>query len=211
MPKKQKCILCGQKRFNIALKIPNAPAYVERLLKKDEIKTDRKISLQLIKCKHCQLCQLRTDNFVEGDFYEDYQMAVSYSKQMQEYQKWLARDFVDYFDLKKGQNAFEIGCGEGMFASFLVKNGLKTIGVEPSRPFYELAKKRIKVLRQFMDKNTSLPKKHFAAFVSRQTFEHLSNPNQVLADAKLFLKPDAVGLMEVPSFLTAIRNNCLVS
>lgn len=201
-----KCILCGNKKFKTIIKINNAPVYVERLLDKNEIQNDKKILIELISCRRCKLCQLKRDNFVERNFYDNYQMAVSYSKQMQDYQKWQAGDFVKYFNLK-GKSAFEIGCGDGMFASFLNKYGLKTIGVEPSKPFYNLAKKKIKVLNQYLNKKTSLEKKNYDAFVSRQVFEHLTNPNQVLRDAKLYLKPNGVGLIEVPSFLTTIKDN----
>lgn len=202
----QKCIVCGHQKFKTVLKINNAPAYVERLLNRGQIKHDRKISLTLISCRKCKLTQLKRTNFVERNFYDQYQMAVSYSKQMRDYQKWLAKDFVAYFNLK-GKSAFEIGCGEGMFGSFLNQNGLKTLGVEPSKPFYHLAKKKIKVFNQYLDKKTSLKKNYYDAFVARQVFEHLKKPNQVLKDAKLYLKPSGVGLIEVPSFLTALKNN----
>ncbi len=202
----QKCILCNNKKFKTIIKINNAPVCVARLLDKNGIQKDKKILIELISCTRCKLCQLKRDNFVERNFYDNYQMLISCSKQMQDYQKQQSEDFVKYFNLK-GKSAFEIGCGDGTFASFLNKYGLKTIGVEPSEPFYNLAKKKIKVLNQYLNKKTCLEKKHYDAFVSTQVFEHLSNPNQVLRDAKLYLKPNGVGLIEVPSFLTAIKDN----
>lgn len=201
----QKCIVCGNDKFKSLIKINNAPVYVWRLLRKKDMQNDRKIILELINCKRCGLCQLKRKNFIEPNFYSDYRMAVSYSKQMQDYQNMLAKNFVVFFNLS-GKTAFEIGCGEGMFAAFLNENNLKTIGVEPSKPFYNLAKKRIKVLNQYLNKKTLLEKKYYDAFVSRQVFEHLKNPNQVLSCAKLYLKSNGVGLIEVPSFLTAMKD-----
>jgi len=202
-----KCIICGNRKLKSIIEINNAPAYAQRLLNKNEIKKDKKIPLTLIFCSKCKLCQLKKDSFVGRNYYNNYSwLPVSYSKQMLAYQKWLAKDFVKYFNLK-GESVFEIGCGDGMFASFLNKNGLKTIGIEPSTSLYNLAKKKIKVLNQFLNKKTSLKKKYYSAFVSRQVFEHLGNPNQILKDAKLYLKPGGVGLIEVPSFSTIMENN----
>lgn len=202
-----KCIICGNKKTKTLIEISNAPVYVQRLLNKNETEKDKKISLTLLFCNKCKLCQLKKENFIGRDYYSNYSwLPVSYSKQMQTYQKWLAKDFVKYFNLK-GKFAFEIGCGDGMFTSFLNKNGLRTIGIEPSKSLYNLAKKKIKVLNQYLDKKTSLKTKHYDAFVSRQTFEHLENPSKVLRDAKLYLKPDGVGLIEAPSFLTIMKDN----
>lgn len=202
-----KCIICGNRKLKSIIEINNAPAYVQRLLNKNETEKDKKISLTLLFCNKCKLCQLKKENFIGRDYYSNYSwLPVSYSKQMQAYQKWLAKDFVKYFNLK-GKSAFEIGCGDGMFTSFLNKNGLRTIGIEPSKSLYNLAKKKIKVLNQYLDKKTSLKTKHYDAFVSRQTFEHLENPSKGLRDAKLYLKPSGVGLIEVPSFLTILKDN----
>jgi 2-polyprenyl-3-methyl-5-hydroxy-6-metoxy-1,4-benzoquinol methylase len=182
------------------------PTYVQRLLNKNEIKGDKKISLTLLYCSKCKLCQLK-NNFVGRNYYDNYSWTpVSYSKQMQDYQRWLAKDFVNYFNLKE-KSAFEIGCGDGMFAAFLNKYGLKTVGIEPSKFLYNLAKRKIRVLNEYLSKNTSLRHHYYDAFVARQVFEHLNNPNQVLKDVKLYLKPGGVGLIEVPSFLTIIKNN----
>ena len=153
-----KCIICGNRKLKSIIEINNAPAYAQRLLNKNEIKKDKKIPLTLIFCSKCKLCQLKKDSFVGRNYYNNYSwLPVSYSKQMLAYQKWLAKDFVKYFNLK-GESVFEIGCGDGMFASFLNKNGLKTIGIEPSTSLYNLAKKKIKVFNQYLNKKTSLKK-----------------------------------------------------
>jgi len=202
----QKCIICGNTRFKHILTINNASVCVGKLLNKNEIINDKKISLDLITCTKCKLSQLKKNNFIEPNFYNNYYMSVSYSKQMQKYQRWQAKDFIKSFNLK-GKSAFEIGCGDGMFATFLNRYGLKTIGIEPSKPFYDLAKKKIKVFNEYFNKNTSLKHHYYDAFVARQVFEHLINPNKILRNAKLYLKPNGVGLIEVPSFTTTIERN----
>jgi len=202
----QKCIICGNTKFKHILRISNAPVCVSKLLNKDDIKKDKKITLDLIMCTKCKLVQLQKNNFTESGFYDDYYMTVSYSPYMQTYQRWLAKDFIKTFNLK-GKLALEVGCGDGLFASFLNKYGLKTIGVEPSHKFYVLAKKKIKVLNEYLNRDTSLKHHHYDAFVARQVFEHLSNPNKILENIKLYLKPNGVGLIEVPSFTTAINKN----
>lgn len=202
---KQKCIICGNRKFRSLFKIKNAPSSVAKLLDKNQLARDKKQILILKMCTKCKLSQL-VKNLPPSDYYSDYQMAVSYSKQMQTYQEWLAKDFIQYFGLN-GKSAFEIGCGDGMFASFLSQNGLTTIGIEPSVPFYNLAKKRVKVLNRYLDKKVPLKKNFYDAFASRQVFEHVDNPNRILQNAKEFLKPSGVGLIEVPSFTTTTIYN----
>jgi len=202
----QKCILCGNKKFKHILKIKKAPFAVSKLLKKRELKKDKKISLDLIMCRSCGLFQLKKDNCLKPDFYTNYYMSVSYSRQMQKYQRWLAKDFIKTFNLK-GKSSFKIGCGDGMFAQFLNKYGLKTIGIEPSKVFYNIAKKKIKVLNEYFNRNVHLKHHYYDAFLSRQVFEHLTNPNQILKTVKIYLKPEGVGLIEVPSFTTTLEKN----
>lgn len=170
----QKCIICGNTKFKHILRINNAPICVSKLLDEDNIKKDKKITLDLVMCTNCKLVQLQKNNFTESSFYDDYYMATSYSRYMQTYQKWLAKDFITTFNLKD-KCAFEIGCGDGLFTSLLNKYGLKTIGVEPSQKFYVLAKKKIKVLNEYLNRNTSLKYRHYDAFVARQVFEHLQS------------------------------------
>jgi 2-polyprenyl-3-methyl-5-hydroxy-6-metoxy-1,4-benzoquinol methylase len=202
----QRCLLCGYKKFKTVVKINNAPSSVGKLLSRQQVKNDKKTAITLMRCARCHLCQLGRKDFIEDGYYDDYQMMTSFSSQMQKYQEWLARDFVAYFGLK-GKRVFEIGCGDGMFASLLNRQGSMTVGVEPSRLFYAIAKKRIKVLNQHFDDNTGLRKKHYDGFVARQVFEHLMNPSQILKNARKFLKPDGVGLIEVPCFSISVKDN----
>ncbi|MDD5439148.1 MAG: methyltransferase domain-containing protein [Candidatus Omnitrophica bacterium] len=201
----QKCIICGNKKLRVLFKIKNAPFSVSKLLDRDQLAKDKKQPLTLKICDTCKLSQL-AGNLLPSGFYNDYQMSFSYSRMIQTYQQRLAEDFIRYFKLN-GKSAFEIGCGDGMFASFLNRKGLKTVGIEPSVPLYNLARKKVKALNQYFNKRAPLKKKHYDAFVSRQVFEHVDDPNKILQDAKEFLKPAGVGLIEVPSFSTIASFN----
>jgi SAM-dependent methyltransferase len=202
----QKCILCGNKKFKSVIKINSAPSSVGKLLARRTARRCKNAPLSLQTCSNCKLSQLNESSFIEDDYYDDYQMGASYSPQMRKYQKWLARHFISRFDLK-GKTCFEIGCGDGMFASFLAKYGLKVVGIEPSVSFFNLAKcNKVKVLNRYFDESLPLKKNFYDAFVARQVFEHLKDPNHILQNAKLYLKPGGVGLIEVPSFSTAVKN-----
>ena len=58
----QKCIICGNTRFKHILTINNASVCVGKLLNKNEITNDKKISLDLITCTKCKLSQLKKNN-----------------------------------------------------------------------------------------------------------------------------------------------------
>lgn len=81
------------------------------------------------------------------------------------------------------------------------------IGIEPSKKFAEVAlSKGLLIKNLYVTENTDLDLREVSAFVSRQVFEHLTDPLDCLLGIKKMLKPGAVGLIEVPNGYNAFRN-----
>ena len=210
MFKDKTCILCKSDNIKSFFDLENSPRSISGLLSKNNLDKDSKINIQLHQCQDCKLVQL-PDNVLtqQEDFYEDYLMTVTHSEYMIEHQNHQAKYFVDKFKLKD-KEILEVGSGDGNFCSVLQKYGVKATGIEPSEVFYKEAVKLfpdIKFVKDYLTANSDLEVSKYDGFVSRQVFEHLANPNEVLQDVKKFLKPNAVGIIEVPSFEFSRKNN----
>lgn len=193
-----KCIFCRNEDFKIFYSSNNYPSSVQKLLREEQISSDKKINMQILQCKACGLIQLNRPSYIKENYYSDYLMTTSHSTYSKSYSNKLAEDFVRKFDLD-GKNVVEIGCGDGNFLKILEMNNINVLGIEPSKRAFNLAiKKGLNVLNEYLTKKTGL-KNTFDAFVIRQVLEHISKPNDFLQDIKYLLKSNAVGLVEVPS------------
>ena len=199
------CLLCGSKSFVKILEINGAPINIQKVLKGHELANDHKIDITLLRCTACNLYQLGDLGVVPKDYYEDYLMTTSFSKQINIYVEGLAKSLIEKYNLKQ-KTIYEIGCGDGIFCEYLNKHGAITVGVEPSAVFGKLAEgKGIKVIYDYFTENLAIPEQSVDAIVSRAVFEHLKNPNEILKAMHKFLKKGGIGLIEVPSFEKAIK------
>lgn len=88
----------------------------------------------------------------------------------------------------------EIGCGNGFFLEEAKKQGYAVYGVEPGKPSVDKAKPEIKkniIVDIF--KPGQFKRNFFDVICCFQTFDHVPNPNEVLAEGYKLLKKD--GLM----------------
>lgn len=151
---------------------------------------------------------LMIENFQPSEYYEDYLMTTSHSTQMQELQSSQVDQLLKYHRSGHIKSFVEIGCGDGSFLTHAQKSIENVIGIEPSKRFSEIAKnKGHNVINGFVSRSTILTQETFDAFASRQVFEHLVDPLDVLCGIRKMLKPEAVGLIEVPNGYRAIRDH----
>lgn len=142
---------------------------------------------------------------VQEGYYDDYVMTTTFSETMQKLQAKQAATLRGY--ATNGGRMVEIGCGDGSFLKHCSNHFDKVVGIEPSKAFGDEARKAgFKVVRGYVTSEKPLIKGKFDAFASRQVFEHLKDPMDVLIGIKYMLKDGAVGLIEVPNGYRALRN-----
>ena len=76
------CILCKSSNIVNFLQINNAPINIQTLLRQDKISSDKKITLNVMKCNSCNLIQLGNSEIIPENYYDDYLMSTSFSSQM---------------------------------------------------------------------------------------------------------------------------------
>jgi SAM-dependent methyltransferase len=199
-----KCRLCGNESLNLVLGSNSSPATVEHLLSEKELLNDEAVTLQVFQCKECDLVQLKETMPV--DFYEDYEMAVSFSESFLGYLRSLVGLLVSVSGVSRGR-LLEIGCGDGTFLQTLDGAGFDVTGVEPSDRFRSKASaKGFNVHKLYLDANTAIPGAPFDIVVTRQVLEHVPDINGFLIGLKKSLTPGGFALIEVPSLEIAIAD-----
>jgi SAM-dependent methyltransferase len=198
------CRLCGSAGLEPVLTLERAPKDVSYLLTAAEAAVDVPIRLDVVRCDDCRHVQLTRDP--SSDYYEDYLMTVSHSPQMRAFQHGQAADFVSRFDLV-GKRVVEIGCGDGNYLGILRALGSDAVGTEPSARFRAVAQAAgHTVFDGYVTAQAGVPGGPYEAFVTREVFEHVPDPNDFLAGIRRSLTDDAVGLVEVPSLEQALEH-----
>jgi SAM-dependent methyltransferase len=147
------------------------------------------------------------ENYQPPSYYEDYVMTTSCSPAMQALQRGQASKLAELCDAKHCSGTLvEVGCGDGSFLKHAETHFGRVLGIEPSRRFAsEAVAKGLEVVIGYVGTNSLLTSEKFDGFVSRQVFEHLPDPLDVLCGIRQMLKPGAVGLIEVPNGFRALR------
>jgi SAM-dependent methyltransferase len=199
------CRLCGSEDLALAFTLQRAPHDVSYLLTAEQAERDAPIRLDVWRCVACGHVQLAQDP--EPSYYDDYLMTVSHSAQMRAYQREQAAAFVERFGLR-GRRVVEVGCGDGNYLTILRHLGVEAIGNEPSARFREAAAEAgHDVLPGYVTAGSPVPGGPYDAFVTRQVFEHVPDPNDFLAGVRASLTDDGVGLVEVPSLEQALEHH----
>lgn len=103
---------------------------------------------------------------------------------------------------KSAKNILELGCGEGVFGSYLRENlGAKVTGIEIESKFAIKAKKNLD--KVYIGDAESiikkLPAKSFDVIVANDVLEHMVDPYLVLKEAKRILKKDGIIVSSIPN------------
>lgn len=196
------CRLCGQPEPRTVLSLARVPRNIQRLFKPEELDQDRAVDLDVLQCTRCGFVQIAP--LLEDAYYDDYLMTTSHSRQMQDYQRRQAVDFVNRHGLV-GKRVHEMGCGDGSYLDHLASAGALASGIEPSRRFRELALARgFAVDSGYVSVDRALAGGPFDGFVTRQVLEHVPDIHSFLGGIWHNLLPGAHGLVEVPSLEKAL-------
>lgn len=198
------CRLCRAPRLEPVLTLERAPHDVSYLLTAEQAQTDAPVRVEVFRCADCGHVQLAQDP--PASYYDDYLMTVSHSAQMRAFQQAQAEALVARFGLA-GRRVVDVGCGDGHVLGILSGLGVQAVGIEPSARFREVAAAAgHRVLSGYVGAATPIPEGPYDAFVTRQVFEHVLDPNDFLQGVRRSLTDDGVGLVEVPSLEQALEH-----
>lgn len=147
------------------------------------------------------------ENFQPPSYYEDYLMTTTSSRSIQALQLSQVKKLVSsYKPAGILSSLVEIGCGDGSFMRHANASIPRVVGIEPSHRFAaEAIRAGMHVINGYVSATSLLTEEKFDSFVSRQVFEHLPDPLDVLIGIRNMLNLGAVGLIEVPNGIRALR------
>jgi len=106
-------------------------------------------------------------------------------------------------DFKPGMKSLDIGAGLGKQMIVLSKIGFDAYGIEPSEPFYSRAISQMKInpekLKLGMIEQVDYPENNFDFISFGAVLEHLYDPSSSIRKAMVWLKPQGIIHIEVPS------------
>jgi 2-polyprenyl-3-methyl-5-hydroxy-6-metoxy-1,4-benzoquinol methylase len=194
------CRACGNGSLKRVLSLPAMPL-TDDFIPAEKLGREFRHDIDVFVCGKCLTAQTQ-HNVDMGDYYEDYQYAVGGSQTANHFMRLLASNLVSrYFAGQKGKKVLEVGSGDGMQLLAFKELGCEVLGYEPSSALTRAAENRgIPTIQGLFtpDSARQLP----AAFqrpdvvMLSYTFDHLPQPREFIAAARLILNPET-GLLVV--------------
>jgi 2-polyprenyl-3-methyl-5-hydroxy-6-metoxy-1,4-benzoquinol methylase len=159
------------------------------------------IDLPIFQCQQCGFVQL-DEKYQENVDYTDYFMSASASKQLQTCMRSQAGLLAGF--LNENDKILEVGCGDGTFLGILKSYQFLLTGLEPSKPFFDVAITKHDVIynRYLTDNVAGGP---FHAIVAREVIEHVPQIHDFIANCRSNLRDDGILFLQVPRYETIIN------
>ena len=203
-----KCRNCKLKKLKKIVKIGTQP--LSGTFYKNKKFNLKKYSLDLFKCRKCDLVQLLKTPNKNKLFGESYEYKTSLSNLMILHLK----KKINFLKKKKYINdnswILDIGSNDGTFLNQFKKNN-KLYGIDPSaRKFKNLYKKNINVINNFFSKKNVITRSNksiqFDLISSFAMFYDVNEPNLFCQDICSLLKKNGIWILELSYFPLMLKN-----
>lgn len=157
----------------------------------------------VLKCFDCTLVFLSSFEHINNNFYQQSKMHVLPAKM----DEWFSetetddkRRFTTIYDITKGKNFLDFGCGNGALLKLLAPSTNLAVGVELDKLVNDYYKnnKEIKIFNSLEELKTQYNYNEFDVITLFHVLEHLPQPDKILIELSSFLKKDGKIIIEVP-------------
>ena len=198
--KKKECRLCNSKKIKKVISLGKTPPANGFLKKKELLKKENFIPLDIFFCTNCSHLQL--GSVVDPKLlFNNYVYVSGTSKVFLDHFKNYAFNLIKAFNLKKNDLVVDIGSNDGTFLSFFKKKKIKIIGVDPAKKISSKANsKKINTINAFFSKkiaNQIINKYGHAKIVSaNNVFAHIDDFYSLIDSINFLLKEDGIFVTE---------------
>ncbi len=208
----KKCKNCKSKKLKRIIKIGSQP--LSGIFYKTKKFNLKKYSLDLFKCRICDLIQFNKIAKPHEMFGETYEYRTSLSNLMISHIKNKIKYLKSKRLLKNNFSVLDIGSNDGTFLNSLDKK-MQLFGIDPSaQKFKNLYKKNISVSYNFFSKKNIenfLKKKigkiiQFDLITSFAMFYDVDDPNSFCRDISKVLKKEGIWILELSYFPLMLKN-----
>ena len=206
------CRNCEKNKFLKLSNIGYQPISSIFLKNKKKIKN---YSLDLFKCKICDLVQLSRIANLKDMYGPEYGYKTSVSKLMINHLKEKFIRLKKLNILKKNSNILDIGSNDSTFLNFFVNtsNNLNLYGIDPSASaFIENYNKKIKIIIDFFNQKTvkqyfrNNKTIKFSLITSFAMFYDVEDPNTFCKDISNILEKNGLWILEFSYFPLLLKN-----
>jgi len=207
----KKCRSCSSKKL---IKILNLGYQcfggIFPLTKKEKVPAG---PLQMIKCKNCQLIQLKHNFNRKKMFGLNYGYKSGINKSMKDHLKNVVRHASKFIKLKKNDVVVDIGSNDATLLNFFKKGEQKLYGIDPTinKKFKKFYNKNIHCISRLFDNIAieSLQKKIEKAKIvfSIAMFYDLPNPVQFARNIKKIIGNESIWVFEQSYYPFMLKNN----
>ena len=207
-----KCRNCKSRKLKKIIRVGSQP--LSGIFYKNKKFNLKKYSLDLYKCKMCNLIQLSKTPKSHQMFGETYEYRTSLSNLMILHIK----NKIEYLKkknlIKHHSSVLDIGSNDGTFLNNLNKS-MQLFGIDPSaKKFKHLYKKNINIIDNFFNKKNIedfLQKKigkkiQFDLITSFAMFYDVNDPNSFCSDINKLLKRNGIWILELAYFPLMLKN-----
>ncbi len=198
--KVENCRICKSKIISV-LSLGKFPAVNYYLSLEELAKKEKKYPLNFCICENCGLGQI--DTIVNADkLFSTYHYISSTSMPLKEHLQSLAKICKAKFELNDKSRVLDIGCNDGTMLSFLKKEGVNVLGVDPAKNIMEQTKKEgIEVVSDFftekLSRNILKNKGSFDLITATNTLAQIIDLHDFVKGVKNLLSRNGSFVMEV--------------
>lgn len=187
------------------LQFSNMPKAAQHLPDATSLQDDQGVNLEVCQCSACGLVQLSNEPV---SYHKEVIRASAFSQEMKKFRQTQFAEFVAQHDLKN-KKVIEVGAGKGEYLSLMKDAGAHAYGIEHAEESVAACiSAGLQVSKDYIDHwGHRLRDAPFDAFFILNFFEHLPDPNSTLQALHRNLKPEGIGLIEVPNFDMILRSN----
>jgi len=206
------CQITGSKNLFEAIDLGHQPPCDALLTGKTINEPETYYPLKLMICPDSGLAQL--DHVVDGAviYPKDYPYRSGISVPLRDYQRAFADEIIKKFNISKKSLCVDVGSNDGTLLTGFKKNGMKTLGIEPT-DMAKLARKENKVetIQKFFTEDVArdVVKKYGHAKIVTMTnvFAHMATLGEVMRGLSRLLDDDGIFITESQYLLDVLESN----
>jgi SAM-dependent methyltransferase len=197
------CRSCGSSGLMPVLDLGWVPLANALLTAQQLHEPEDRFPLELYFCPQCALVQIG-ETVPPERLFRDYAYASSFSDTTVEHARTLVGTLIGRRALGPASLVIEVASNDGYLLQFYKDRGIPVLGIEPAANIAELAiaTKGIPTLVEFFDEGLArrlAAEGNLADVIhAHNVFAHVPDPNRFVRAFKEMLKPEGVGVVEVP-------------
>ncbi len=206
MAQLKNCRICDSSDLTEIMDFGNQP-WCNDFLKANQVGKESFYPLVLIFCNNCSVSQLNYTVKKEVMF-GDHTYLSGITRTLSDHFLEIRTDIIDKFEIKEKKKILDIGSNDGTFLNHFKDIGWHTLGIEPSKTTYEIAKqKNINTVNKFFNLDLAYEINEKFSFINASgVFFHLEELHSFTKGVEFLLDKKGVFIIQFLYMDSIIKN-----